>query len=69
MVTIPMQVLDTKVEIEIVIFDGGEGWYLCMNTTSNVSREGMAHGENLWRILKSDPRIYGEKLKDGSSFD
>jgi hypothetical protein len=30
----------------------------------------MAHGENLWRMLKSDPKIYGEKkLKDGSSFD
>jgi hypothetical protein len=41
-----------------------EGWYLCMNNTSNVSREGMAHGENLWRILKSDPKIYGGKNKN-----
>jgi hypothetical protein len=40
-----------------------------MNNTSNASREGVAHGENLWRKLKSDTRIYGEKLKDGSSFD
>jgi hypothetical protein len=40
-----------------------EGWYLSIDNTSNVSREGMAHGENLWRMLKSDPRIYGEKFK------
>jgi hypothetical protein len=30
----------------------------------------MAHGENLWRMLKSDPQSYEEKkLKDGSCFD
>jgi hypothetical protein len=46
-----------------------EGWYLCMNNTSNVSIEGMAQGENLWRMLKRDPKIYGEKIQDGSSFD
>jgi hypothetical protein len=46
-----------------------EGWYLSINNTSNVSREGMAHGESLWRKLKSGTKIYGEKLKDGSSFD
>jgi hypothetical protein len=40
-----------------------------MNNTSNVSREGMDQGENLWRMLKSDPKIYGEKIQDGSSFD
>jgi hypothetical protein len=40
-----------------------EGWYLSIDNTSNVSREGMAHGENLWRMLKSDPRTYGEKIK------
>jgi hypothetical protein len=41
-----------------------------MNNTSNVSREGMAHGENLWRMLKSNPKTNGEnKIKDGSSFD
>jgi hypothetical protein len=38
-----------------------EGWYLNINITSNVSREGMAHGESLWRKLKSDTKIYGEK--------
>jgi hypothetical protein len=46
-----------------------EGWYLSINNTSNVSREGMSHGESLWQNLKSDTKIYGEKLKDGSSFD
>jgi hypothetical protein len=40
-----------------------------MNNTSNVSREGMAQGKNLWRMLKRDPKIYGEKIQDGSSFD
>jgi hypothetical protein len=40
-----------------------EGWYLCINNTINVSREGMDHGENLWQKLKSDPKIYGEKFK------
>jgi hypothetical protein len=29
----------------------------------------MDHGDNLWRKLKSDAKVYGEKLKDGSSFD
>jgi hypothetical protein len=29
----------------------------------------MAYGESLWRRLKSDTKIYGEKLKDGSSSD
>jgi hypothetical protein len=34
-----------------------------MKNIFKVSREGMAHGENLWRMLKSDPKIYGEKNK------
>jgi hypothetical protein len=42
-----------------------EGWYLCINNISNVSREGMDHGENLWRKLKSDPKIDGEKKIKG----
>jgi hypothetical protein len=40
-----------------------EVWYLSINNTSNVIREGMAHGENLWRMLKCDPKIYGKKIK------
>jgi hypothetical protein len=45
-----------------------EGWYLCMNNTSNVSREGMAHGENLWRMLKKAIQGFMGK-NNGSSFD
>jgi hypothetical protein len=40
-----------------------EGWYLSINNTSNVSREGMVYGENLWQKLKSDPKIYVENIK------
>jgi hypothetical protein len=29
----------------------------------------MDHGDNLWKKLKSDAKVYGEKLKDGISFD
>jgi hypothetical protein len=48
MVAISMHLLNKQDEIKIsIILDGG-GVVLCMNNTSNVSREGMAYGENLW---------------------
>jgi hypothetical protein len=51
MVTIPMQVLDKKVEIEIGIFDGGGG-DIARITFTNVSRE----GSELWGKFMVDAK-------------
>jgi hypothetical protein len=40
-------------------------WYYAWKIFPNVSREELNYGQNLWWGLRSDPKVYGEKGKDG----